>query len=186
MDHGKLTDHNGKSVNFRNVILIMTTNAGASEMAKAPIGFERLEREGDDKEAIERAFTPEFRNRLDAIITFAHLPIEVVARVVNKFVIELELQLEEHGVVLEITDGARTWLANTGYDRQMGARPLARVIQEHIKKPLADQLLFGRLVSGGVALVREEGGKLVIDYPDSTGRNLPAKRRDRKPPALVE
>ncbi|OHC80273.1 MAG: ATP-dependent Clp protease ATP-binding subunit ClpA [Rhodospirillales bacterium RIFCSPLOWO2_12_FULL_67_15] len=186
MDHGKLTDHNGKSVNFRNVILIMTTNAGAMEMAKAPIGFERLEREGDDKEAIERAFSPEFRNRLDAVISFAHLPPEVVARVVDKFILELELQLEEHGVILEMTDGARAWLARTGYDRQMGARPLARVIQEHIKKPLADELLFGRLASGGVALVREEEGKLVLDYPDPTGRNLPAKRKDRKPPALVE
>ena len=185
MDHGKLTDHNGKSVNFRNVILIMTTNAGAMEMAKSPIGFERLEREGDDKEAIERAFSPEFRNRLDAVISFAHLPPEVVARVVDKFIIELELQLEEHGVILEITDGARAWLARTGYDRRMGARPLARVIQEHIKKPLADQLLFGRLASGGVVLVREEAGKLVLDYPDSTGRNPPAKRKDRKPPALV-
>jgi len=168
------------------VILIMTTNAGAMEMAKAPIGFERLEREGDDKEAIERAFSPEFRNRLDAVISFAHLPPEVVARVVDKFILELELQLEEHGVILEMTDGARAWLARTGYDRQMGARPLARVIQEHIKKPLADELLFGRLASGGVALVREEEGKLVLDYPDPTGRNLPAKRKDRKPPALVE
>jgi ATP-dependent Clp protease ATP-binding subunit ClpA len=186
MDHGKLTDHNGKSVNFRNVILIMTTNAGATELARAPIGFERLEREGDDKEAIERAFSPEFRNRLDAVISFAHLPPEIVARVVDKFVLELELQLEDHGVILEITDGARAWLARTGYDRQMGARPLARVIQEHIKKPLADQLLFGRLASGGVALVREEEGKLVLEYPDPAGRNLPAKRKDRKPPALVE
>ncbi|MCC7016741.1 MAG: AAA family ATPase, partial [Rhodospirillales bacterium] len=186
MDHGKLTDHNGKSVNFRNVILIMTTNAGAMEMAKAPIGFERVEREGDDKEAIERAFSPEFRNRLDAVISFAHLSPEVVARVVDKFVLELELQLDQHGVILEMTDGARAWLARAGYDRQMGARPLARVIQEHIKKPLADQLLFGRLASGGVALVREEEGKLVLDYPDPTGRNLPAKRKDRKPPALVE
>ncbi|MBM3733242.1 MAG: ATP-dependent Clp protease ATP-binding subunit ClpA [Acidimicrobiia bacterium] len=186
MDHGKLTDHNGKSVNFRNVILIMTTNAGAAEMAKAPIGFERVEREGDDKEAIERAFSPEFRNRLDAVVSFAHLPPEVVARVVDKFILELELQLEEHGVILEITGGARAWLARTGYDRQMGARPLARVIQEHIKKPLADQLLFGRLASGGVALVREADGKLAVDYPDPSGRTLPAKRKDRKPPALVE
>jgi ATP-dependent Clp protease ATP-binding subunit ClpA len=185
MDHGKLTDHNGKSVNFRNVILIMTTNAGAVEMAKAPIGFERLEREGDDKEAIEKAFSPEFRNRLDSVISFAALPPEVVARVVDKFVLELELQLEEHGVILEISDGARAWLARAGYDRQMGARPLARVIQEHIKKPLADQLLFGRLASGGVVLVREADGKLVLEYPDPAGRNLPAKRKDRKPPALV-
>ncbi|MEK7820969.1 MAG: AAA family ATPase, partial [Pseudomonadota bacterium] len=186
MDHGKLTDHNGKSINFRNVILIMTTNAGAADMAKAPIGFEREDRIGDDKEAIERAFSPEFRNRLDAIIGFGHLPPEVVARVVDKFILELELQLEEHGVILEITEGARAWLAKTGYDRQYGARPLARVIQEHVKKPLADDLLFGRLAHGGVVLVREDAGKLVFDYPDPTGRNLPAKRRGGKLPALVE
>ena len=186
MDHGKLTDHNGKSINFRNVILIMTTNAGAADMAKAPIGFEREDRIGDDKEAIERAFSPEFRNRLDAIIGFGHLPPEVVARVVDKFILELELQLEEHGVILEITEGARACLAKTGYDRQYGARPLARVIQEHVKKPLADDLLFGRLAHGGVVLVREDAGKLVFDYPDPTGRNLPAKRRGGKLPALVE
>ena len=186
MDHGKLTDHNGKSVNFRNVILIMTTNAGAAEMARAPIGFEREERSGEDKDAIERAFSPEFRNRLDATIGFDHLPPEVIARVVDKFILELEIQLEEHGVVLELTEGARAWLAKTGYDRQYGARPLGRVIQEHIKKPLADELLFGRLASGGVVVVREDGGKLIFDYPDPTGRNLPAKRKSGRLPALVE
>jgi ATP-dependent Clp protease ATP-binding subunit ClpA len=143
MDHGKLTDSNGKEVDFRNVIIIMTTNAGAQDMAKPAIGFKSSRREGEDMEAINRLFAPEFRNRLDAIIQFGHLPQEVVFRVVDKFVLQLETQLSDRNVVIELTDKAREWLAIEGYDEHMGARPLGRVIQEHIKKPLADEVLFG-------------------------------------------
>ncbi|MFK7791801.1 MAG: AAA family ATPase, partial [Devosiaceae bacterium] len=163
-DHGKLTDSNGKEVDFRNVVIIMTTNAGASDMAKAAIGFKNSRREGDDMEAINRLFAPEFRNRLDAIIRFGHLPQEVVFRVVDKFVLQLETQLSDRNVVIELTDKAREWLAIEGYDEHMGARPLGRVIQEHIKKPLADQVLFGDLVKGGtvrVDLDQNEKGKTV-------------------------
>ncbi|MBL8645496.1 MAG: ATP-dependent Clp protease ATP-binding subunit ClpA, partial [Rhodospirillaceae bacterium] len=149
MDHGKLTDHNGKSVDFRNVILIMTTNAGASEAAKHAIGFGRDMREGEDTAAIEKMFTPEFRNRLDAIVAFASLPPEVIGRVVDKFIMQLEAQLADRNVTIELTAAAREWLGKKGYDKQMGARPLARVIQQEIKKPLADKLLFGDLITGG-------------------------------------
>ncbi len=166
MDHGKLTDHNGKTVDFRNVILIMTTNAGATELAKPAIGFERSERVGDDTEAIERMFTPEFRNRLDAVIQFKNLEPEVVAMVVDKFIMELEAQLADRGVTIVLTDEARTWLANKGYDRLFGARPLARVIQEHVKKPLAEEILFGRLTKGGVVRVRIEKQAIVFDYTE--------------------
>ncbi len=153
MDHGKLTDHNGKQVDFRNVILIMTTNAGASDLAKAPVGFNRVKREGEDAEAINKLFTPEFRNRLDAIIPFANLPREVVYKVVEKFVMQLEAQLADRGVTFELTPEATEWLADKGYDSQMGARPLGRVIQEHIKRPLADEVLFGKLMKGGTVKV---------------------------------
>jgi ATP-dependent Clp protease ATP-binding subunit ClpA len=159
MDHGKLTDHNGKSVNFRNVILIMTTNAGASELAKNAIGFEREAREGEDKEAIERMFTPEFRNRLDAIIPFAALSPEIVGKVVDKFVMQLEGQLSDRDVTIELSQAARDWLARRGYDSRMGARPLGRVIQQEIKKPLADHLLFGDLITGGHVKVDVVDGK---------------------------
>jgi ATP-dependent Clp protease ATP-binding subunit ClpA len=162
MDHGKLTDHNGKSVSFRNAILIMTTNAGAADLAKNAIGFERDTREGDDKEAIERMFTPEFRNRLDAIITFANLSPEVVHKVVDKFVMQLEGQLSDRNVTIELSQAAKDWLAKRGYDPRMGARPLARVIQQEIKKPLADHLLFGDLITGGHVKVDEVDGKLTF------------------------
>ena len=194
MDHGKLTDHNGKSVDFRNVILIMTTNAGAADMAKPPIGFEREQRIGDDAEAIEKLFTPEFRNRLDSVIGFAALSPEVVSKVVDKFVMELEFQLDDRNVMIELTESAREWLAKRGYDQKFGARPLGRVIQEHIKKPLAEELLFGKLAKGGVVVVKIKNGKPVFDYPEGT--KLPAKRkkgkprtrrdRDDKVPAFVE
>ena len=157
MDHGKLTDHNGKSVDFRNVVLIMTTNAGASDLARAPMGFGRAKREGDDTEAINRMFTPEFRNRLDAVITFAGLPPEIIMKVVEKFVFQLEAQLADRGVTIELSEEAAKWLAETGYDEKFGARPLARVIQEHIKKPLADELLFGKLLHGGTVRVLVAG-----------------------------
>ncbi|MGE0023887.1 MAG: AAA family ATPase, partial [Hyphomicrobium sp.] len=157
MDHGKLTDHNGKSVDFRNVILIMTTNAGASEQARPPMGFNRERREGEDTEAVNKLFTPEFRNRLDAVIAFAGLPPEVIAKVVEKFIFQLEAQLADRGVMIELSDGAATWIAEKGYDEKFGARPLARVIQEHIKKPLADELLFGQLEHGGTVKVLVQG-----------------------------
>jgi len=157
MDHGKLTDHNGKSVDFRNVILIMTSNVGAMELQKSPIGFGRKREAGDDEEAINRMFTPEFRNRLDAIISFAPLPPAVVRRVVEKFVLQLEGQLAERGVTINLTPEAAEWLAVRGYDERMGARPLSRVIQEHVKKPLADQVLFGELVNGGQVTVAVVG-----------------------------
>ena len=153
MDHGRLTDHNGKSVDFRNVILIMTTNAGASEMAKPAIGFERTTRVGEDEDAIKRMFTPEFRNRLDAIIPFAPLGQEVVLRVVDKFIMQLEAQLEDRNVTFDLSDAARDWLGRKGYDEAYGARPLSRVIQDNIKKPLADEILFGKLAKGGVVEV---------------------------------
>ncbi len=188
MDHGKLTDHNGKSIDFRNVILIMTTNAGAVDLAKPAIGFEREMREGDDTEAIERMFTPEFRNRLDAIIQFSSLTPETVLRVVDKFVIELEAQLGERNVIIELTDEAREWLSKKGYDKTFGARPLSRTIQEHIKKPLAEELLFGKLADGGIVRVSIKGGKTVFDYPDPEPQKPGGKGRKGKPkePALVE
>ena len=184
MDHGKLTDNNGKSIDFRNVVLIMTTNAGASDMAKATIGFEREERVGEDIEAIERMFTPEFRNRLDATVPFAALPPEVVTRVVDKFIMELEVQLDDRNVVIELTESAREWLAKKGYDPKYGARPLARVIQEHIKKPLAEELLFGKLAKGGAVLVKVEDGKISFDF--SKDGNRPTKRDKGKEPALAK
>jgi ATP-dependent Clp protease ATP-binding subunit ClpA len=153
MDHGKLTDHNGKTVEFRNTILIMTTNAGAQDLARAAFGFTRTVREGDDQEAITRMFSPEFRNRLDAMIGFDHLPTDVVRMVVEKFIMQLEAQLAERQVIIELSPEAADWLAQRGYDDQMGARPLARVIQEHVKKPLADEVLFGKLASGGTVKV---------------------------------
>ncbi|MCB8879208.1 ATP-dependent Clp protease ATP-binding subunit ClpA [Acidisoma cellulosilytica] len=167
MDHGKLTDHNGKTVDFRNVILIMTTNAGAADMAKAAIGFGRDMREGEDEDAIKRMFTPEFRNRLDAVIPFAALGQEVVARVVEKFVMQLEAQLADRNVTIELSSAAKEWLAERGYDKLYGARPLARVIQEHIKKPLAEELLFGRLAKGGSVKVGMKDGKLDFDMTEA-------------------
>ncbi|MGE5478183.1 MAG: AAA family ATPase, partial [Bacteroidales bacterium] len=171
MDHGRLTDHNGKNVDFRNVILIMTTNAGAADLAREAIGFGREMREGDDQEAIQRMFTPEFRNRLDATIPFANLSAEIVAQVVDKFVMQLETQLGDRDVAIELTDEARAWLAKKGYDRQFGARPLSRVIQEYIKKPLAEELLFGKLAKGGVVKIRVEDGKLAFDIIEGTGKD---------------
>jgi ATP-dependent Clp protease ATP-binding subunit ClpA len=153
MDYGKLTDNNGKVVDFRNVILIMTTNAGAAEMAKAPVGFEREVRVDEDKDAINKMFTPEFRNRLDAIVAFKALKPETVARVVDKFIAQLEAQLTDRNVTIQLTDAARSELAKRGYDPAMGARPLGRVIQEKIKKPLAEELLFGKLTEGGVVKI---------------------------------
>jgi ATP-dependent Clp protease ATP-binding subunit ClpA len=189
MDHGKLTDHNGKQVDFRNVILIMTTNAGAADMARAAFGFTRSKREGDDMEAINRLFAPEFRNRLDAIITFAHLSQDIIAQVVEKFVLQLEAQLEDRDVTIELSEEATKWLIANGYDELMGARPMARVIQEYIKKPLADEVLFGKLKSGGhvrVIVVKDENGnsKLGFEFLDGPvsprPEKLPEPRRAKK------
>jgi len=178
MDHGKLTDHNGRQVDFRNVILIMTSNAGASDMQKAAIGFGRDKREGEDTAAIERTFTPEFRNRLDAIISFAALSRDVVVHVVEKFVLQLEAQLMDRNVHIELTPEAADWLAEKGYDDKMGARPLGRVIQENIKKPLAEELLFGRLTKGGVVRVKIEDDKPVFDI---TGPDAPRIGKSKTP-----
>jgi ATP-dependent Clp protease ATP-binding subunit ClpA len=173
MDHGKLTDHNGKTVDFRNVILIMTTNAGAADMAKPVIGFGRETRVGEDQEAIQRLFTPEFRNRLDAVISFSGLSQEIVARVVDKFVMQLEAQLADRNVTIELSSAAREWLSERGYDPLYGARPLARVIQEYIKKPLAEELLFGKLAKGGAVKVGLKDGALSFDYIEASAPALP-------------
>ncbi|WP_273543423.1 ATP-dependent Clp protease ATP-binding subunit ClpA [uncultured Sneathiella sp.] len=171
MDHGKLTDNNGKQVDFRNVVLIMTTNAGAHEMTKQAIGFGNDVREGEDEEAIKRLFTPEFRNRLDATIPFAPLPPEIVSRVVEKFVLQLETQLQDRNVTISLTDTAATWLAKKGYDVNYGARPLARVIQESIKKPLSEELLFGKLAKGGHVSVGVKAGELTFKIESAAESN---------------
>jgi ATP-dependent Clp protease ATP-binding subunit ClpA len=191
MDHGKLTDHNGKQVDFRNVILIMTTNAGAQDLAKAAYGFTRSKREGDDIEAINRMFAPEFRNRLDAIITFAHLSQEVIKKVVEKFVLQLEAQLADRDVTIELSDEASGWLIEHGYDEQMGARPMGRMIQEHIKKALADEVLFGKLKTGGhvrVIVTKDDEGKDKLGFEFLDGpvtpkpEKIPHAKPKRKPP----
>ncbi len=154
MDNGRLTDHHGKTVDFRNVILIMTTNAGAADMASEAIGFGNITKEDAQDEAVKKMFTPEFRNRLDAIVPFAYLPPAVVSHVVDKFILQLELQLADRGVHIELDDEARQWLTDRGYDKLYGARPMARLVQEKIKQPLAEELLFGKLVNGGEVKVR--------------------------------
>ena len=186
MDHGSLTDHNGKKIDFRNVILIMTTNAGASDMAKAAIGFGSSKREGEDMEAINRLFTPEFRNRLDAIIPFGSLPTPVIHQVVQKFVMQLETQLAERNVTFDLKPEAIAWLAEKGYDEKMGARPLARVIQENIKKKLADEILFGKLRKGGVVRVsvgtKEDGSNgLILDAVPETAPIKPKAEITERP-----
>jgi len=181
MDHGTLTDHNGRKVDFRNVILIMTSNAGAADMAKAAIGFGRDRREGEDTAAIERTFTPEFRNRLDAVISFAPLGKEIILQVVEKFVLQLEAQLMDRNVSIELTKPAAEWLADKGYDEKMGARPLGRVIQEHIKKPLAEELLFGKLAKGGLVRVGLKNGELDLQIESGPNPRLSGN----KPPLLT-
>jgi len=181
MDHGKLTDHNGRTVDFRNVVLIMTSNAGAAEQAKEAIGFGRETRTGEDTAAIERTFTPEFRNRLDAVISFSALPKETIMRVVEKFVLQLEAQLMDRNVTIELSTKAAEWLGDKGYDAKMGARPLGRVIQEYIKKPLSEELLFGKLTKGGVVKIGVKKGELdiVTEGPDSP------RLTSKKPPLLT-
>jgi ATP-dependent Clp protease ATP-binding subunit ClpA len=166
MDHGALTDSNGKKIDFRNVVLIMTTNAGASDAQRNSIGFGRGKQDDEAEEAIKRVFTPEFRNRLDAVVAFKSLTPEIIKQVVLKFVMQLEAQLADRHVTIETTDDATDWLAKNGFDELYGARPLARVIQEEIKKPLADDILFGRLAKGGHVKVALKDGKLAFEFDD--------------------
>lgn len=178
MDHGTLTDSNGKKIDFRNVILIMTTNAGAAELSKEAIGFGNSDHSGADEEAIKKLFTPEFRNRLDAIVPFSELPPTVIEKVVEKFILELEMQLEDRGAHIKMTAAAKAFIADKGYDKHFGARPLKRVIQDEIKKPLADELLFGRLVEGGEVKIGCKNKKLTIDI--EPGKLLPKSRSKPK------
>ena len=187
MDHGKLTDHNGKTIDFRNVILIMTTNAGAADLAKPMIGFGSSRREGEDVEAINRMFSPEFRNRLDAVIGFKNLTPSVMNRVVDKFIIELEVQLHDRDVTIELDNQARKWLAKRGYDELYGARPLARVIQDQVKKTLADELLFGKLSKGGSVKVSVTKDKL--SFKIKAAKDIKAvkeKSKTSKDPVFIE
>ena len=170
MDHGTLTDNNGRKADFRNVILVMTTNAGAENISKRAIGFASQDNSTDALEAINKMFTPEFRNRLDAIVPFEPLDQEVILTVVDKFLTALQTQLDEKQVQLQVDDAAREWLVEEGYDKTMGARPMERVIQEHIKKPLADMVLFGALSKGGVAVVTvdPDGDGLLVSADTAT------------------
>ncbi|MDO9321740.1 MAG: AAA family ATPase, partial [Pseudomonas sp.] len=171
MDHGTLTDNNGRKADFRNVILIMTTNAGAETAARASMGFTRQDHASDTMEIIKKSFTPEFRNRLDTIIQFGRLSHEVIKSIVDKFLTELQAQLEDKHVLLEVSHAARDWLAERGYDAQMGARPMTRLIQDKIKRPLAEEILFGELAEhGGVVHVDVEAGELTFDFETSAER----------------
>jgi ATP-dependent Clp protease ATP-binding subunit ClpA len=191
MDNGRLTDHHGKTVDFRNVVLIMTTNAGASDMARQGIGFGDVSKEDASDEAVKQMFSPEFRNRLDAIVPFAYLGKETVSRVVDKFILQLELQLAEQNVHIQFDGDAREWLGERGYDKLYGARPMARLIQEKVKQPLAEELLFGKLAQGGEVHVSVKDGALGFEMspaPPKTvkPRNKPAKGTAKKPAAKAD
>lgn len=168
MDHGTLTDNNGRKVDFRNVVLVMTTNAGVQETVRSSIGFKQQDHSHDALSEINKVFTPEFRNRLDGIIWFNHLSQEVILQVVDKFIVELEVLLDKKGVSLEVTADAKAWLAAKGYDKSMGARPMARVMQEHVKKELANELLFGKLINGGTVKIRLKADKLAFEYEQTS------------------
>ncbi|MEO0440741.1 MAG: ATP-dependent Clp protease ATP-binding subunit ClpA [Pseudomonadota bacterium] len=186
MDNGKLTDHHGKTVDFRNVILIMTTNAGASDMAKEGIGFGNVSKEDAGDEAVKKMFTPEFRNRLDAIVPFAYLPPEVVARVVEKFILELELQLADQNVHITLDDDAAKWLTERGYDKLYGARPMGRLIQEKIKQPLAEELLFGKLMNGGEVKVHLKDNELSFEISPAAPKAKKKKAPKKKSPSKTK
>ena len=197
MDNGRLTDHHGKTVDFRNVVLIMTTNAGASDMARNGIGFGDVSKADAGDEAVKRMFTPEFRNRLDAIVPFAYLGTEVIARVVEKFVLQVELQLADQNVLIQFDSDAREWLGARGYDKMYGARPMARLIQEKVKQPLAEELLFGKLRHGGevhVSVKANDGGERALSFeltpaPPKLVRSkkaAPKTAAKRKPKAAPE
>ena len=176
MDHGRLTDHHGKTVDFRNVVLVMTTNAGAADMASQGIGFGDVSREDASEEAVKRMFSPEFRNRLDAIVPFAYLGRETVGRVVDKFILQLELQLAEQNVDIQFDKESRAWLSDKGYDRLYGARPMSRLIQEKIKQPLAEELLFGKLVHGGEVRVHLKDNDLAFEIVPAAKKPPRAKK----------
>jgi ATP-dependent Clp protease ATP-binding subunit ClpA len=168
MDHGSLTDNNGRKADFRNAVVIMTTNAGAQDMSRASMGFQSQDHSSDASEMIKKTFSPEFRNRLDGIIQFNPLPIEVIKTVVDKFLVELQVQLDDQKVQIEVSDKAREWLVENGYDKNMGARPMQRLIQDTIKKELAEQILFGNLSkNGGIAYVDLKKGKIDIKYKEN-------------------
>ena len=186
MDNGKLTDHHGKTVDFRNSILIMTTNAGAADMAREGVGFGSITREGEDEEAIKRMFTPEFRNRLDATIAFDYLPPAIVSRVIDKFILQLELQLQERDVHISVADDAKAWLIERGYDRLYGARPLGRLIQEKIKQPLAEELLFGKLVHGGEVRVHAKDDGLGFEIVPGVAKLKKGRKAKGAAPAAPE
>ncbi|MDR7114862.1 ATP-dependent Clp protease ATP-binding subunit ClpA [Caulobacter sp. BE254] len=186
MDHGVLTDSNGKKVDFRNVILIMTTNAGASDAQRQAIGFGRDKVQGEEEAALKRLFTPEFRNRLDAVVAFKPLTPEIIRMVVQKFVLQMEVQLADRNVTISLSDDAADWLAKNGFDELYGARPLARVIQEHIKKPLADDILFGRLVRGGHVKVILKDSKIDFEIESNPEKPSKAPKEDEAEPALAE
>jgi ATP-dependent Clp protease ATP-binding subunit ClpA len=170
MDHGTLTDNNGRKADFRNIVLVMTTNCGAAEMSRPSIGFTQQDHSGDSLEIIRRTFTPEFRNRLDAVVRFGALDEKTVGHVVDKFIIELEGQLEEKRVTVDVDEDARKWLAEHGFDPKMGARPMARIIQEHIKRSLAEELLFGKLVGGGNVRIGVKDAKLSFNFETAETR----------------
>ncbi|MBT6274254.1 MAG: AAA domain-containing protein, partial [Chromatiales bacterium] len=180
MDHGTLTDNNGRKADFRNVVLVMTTNAGAEQMSRRSIGFTDQDHSGDSLEVIKRGFSPEFRNRLDSIVQFKALDPRTVSSVVDKFIIELEGQLEEKRVTIDVSDAARAWLATRGYDPLMGARPMARVIQEKIKRRLAEEILFGTLESGGHVLIDAVDDELTFDFEKSRDESTLAEESEQQ------
>ena len=181
MDHGVLTDNNGRKADFRNVILIMTSNAGAESISRSSMGFTKQDHASDGMEALKKVFTPEFRNRLDSIVQFGSLPLDVVKTVVDKFVVELQTQVDDKGVQIQLNEDARDWLASEGYDENMGARPMARVIDEQIKRPLAEQLLFGNLTEGGKLVIKVKQDKLDLEFLPAPERPVKTKSKTNVP-----